>query len=100
VSQAAASGDPAALAVLHRFAWWVAVGIANLVDVLDPAVVVVGGGLVDEGDLLLEPVRAGYEGQVLAAGERDAVPIVGARLGADAGAIGAALLAAETTTPG
>jgi glucokinase len=96
VAEAATAGDAEAVAVLQEFAWWVAVGIANLVDVLDPAVVVVGGGVVAEGELLLEPVRAAYEGLVLAGGERGPVRIVGAELGAEAGAIGAALLAADT----
>ncbi len=97
VFQAAAAGDADALAVVDDFAWWVAVGIANLVDLLDPSVMVVGGGLVDQGELLLVPVRAAYEGLVLAAGERGTVRIAGAELGSDAGAIGAGLMAAGGT---
>jgi glucokinase len=92
VIAAAAEGDGEALAVLGTFADWVALGIANLVTLLDCGLVIVGGGLVEAGDLLLEPVRASFVAQVMAPGERDDVRIAGARLGGRAGAIGAALL--------
>lgn len=93
VTTAAAEGDADALDVLAQFAWWVALGIANLVDLLDPEVVVVGGGLVEAGDLLLDPVRAAYPDLVLAGAHRPPARIVAAELGESAGAIGAALLA-------
>lgn len=93
VAAAAAAGDDGALAVLGDFAWWVAAGIANLVNVLDPEIVVIGGGLAEMGDLLLDPVRDRYADLVLASGHRPAVAIVTAALGEKAGAIGAALLA-------
>ncbi|MCX7620315.1 MAG: ROK family protein [Acidimicrobiales bacterium] len=93
VTAAAAAGDPDAQEVLRQFGWWVAIGVANLVNLLDPEIVVIGGRLADAGDLLLEPTRAAYAGLVLAHDHRPDVPIVGAELGADAGAIGAALLA-------
>jgi glucokinase len=93
VTRAAAEGDPEAVEVLAQFAWWVALGIANLVDLLDPEVVVVGGGLIEAGDLLLDPLRAAYPSLVLAADHRPPARIVAAELGESAGAIGAALLA-------
>lgn len=95
VGVAAGEGDPDALAVLERFAWWVAVGVANIVNLLDCDVVVIGGGLVDMGDLLMAPVRDAYRGLVLAAEHRPPVAIVPACLGSDAGAIGAWLLARD-----
>lgn len=95
VAEAARHGDREALAVLDEFAWWVAVGVANLVNVLDPEVVVIGGGLVELGDLLLDPVRTHCEELVLAPAFRPAVPVVAAALGERAGAIGAALLALD-----
>jgi glucokinase len=95
VTRAALEGDDEALAVLRQFAWWVGLGLANLVNVLDPAMVVIGGGLAEAGELLLEPTRAAYRDLVLAHGHRPEVRIVGARLGPDAGAIGAALLAVK-----
>lgn len=96
VARAATEGDPEAVAVVREFAWWVALGVANLVNLLDPEVVVVGGGLAEMGDVLLEPVREAFAGLVLAEEQRGATRIVGARLGAEAGAVGAALLAADT----
>ncbi len=97
VTAAAAAGDAEALAVIDRFAWWVALGIANLVNVLDSEVVVLGGGLAEAGELLLGPVRAAYGEVVLGTHHRDPVPIVVAELGEQAGAWGAALLAAART---
>jgi glucokinase len=92
---AAAAGDAEALAVLADFGWWVAAGIADLVNILDPAVVVLGGGLIAAGELLLRPVRTSYAALVIGATERVPVPIEAARLGPSAGAIGAALLAGD-----
>jgi glucokinase len=97
VAVAAAAGDTTALDVVWEFAWWVAVGIANLVNVLDPEVVVIGGGLAEMGEVLLDPVRSRYRELVLAPEHRPEVPIVAAQLGERAGAIGAALVAAELT---
>ncbi len=95
VTDAARAGDAEALQVFRQFAWWVALGIANLVNVLDPEVVVIGGGLVEAGDVLLRPVREAHRELVLAADHRPDVRIVEAALGEQAGAVGAALLAAE-----
>ena len=51
VVTAGRKGDPEAAAIMARFAWWTAVGVANLVAVLDPDVVVLGGGLSNLGSL-------------------------------------------------
>jgi glucokinase len=95
VTRAALEGDPDAIAVLRQFAWWVALGIANLVNVLDPELVVIGGGLAAAGELLLAPTRQAYAGLVLAHEHRPPVRIEAALMGADAGAIGAGLLALD-----
>jgi glucokinase len=92
VTSAAAAGDPEALAVMRTFAGWVALGLGNLVALLDCSLVVIGGGLVEAGDLLLEPVRAAFPAHVMAPEDRADVRIVAAELGERAGAIGAALL--------
>ncbi len=97
VTAAATEGDAEALAVFRQFGWWVALGVANLVNILDSEIVVLGGGLAEAGDLVLEPTRAAFSELVLAAEHRPAVPIVGAQLGEQAGAIGAALLAGART---
>ncbi len=95
VTRAAQEGDAEALEVFRQFGWWAALGIANLVNILDPGIVVVGGGLVEAGEIVLSPIRAAFGDLVLAAEHRPEVPIVPAVLGGDAGAIGAALLGFE-----
>lgn len=96
VTAAARAGDGGARAVLASFGWWVALGVANLVNVLDPEVVVLGGGLVSEADLFLDETRSAYDDLVLGHGHRPPVPILAAAAGEQAGALGAALLAAES----
>lgn len=99
VTEAAAAGDPGALEVMKELGWWIALGVANLTALLDPSVVVIGGGLVGAGELLLEPTRSAYAEILYAGDERPLVSIVPAALGELAGAVGAALLArAETRT--
>lgn len=93
VTAAARAGDPESQAVLDEFAGWIALGLANLVNILDPAVVVIGGGLVDAADLLLPLVRAQLAERVMAGDRRPPVLLVPAALGERAGAIGAAVLA-------
>jgi glucokinase len=93
VTQAAAAGDAAAREVMARFGWWVALGLANLANAFDTECFVLGGGLVEAGSILLDPVRASFLQLVEAAEHRPAVDIVPATLGERAGAIGAALLA-------
>ena len=83
---------------MRDFAWWFALGVANLVNILDPDVVVVGGGLTDAGDLFLEPARRAFADLVLASRHRATVPLVPAALGPEAGAIGAGLLAADAVS--
>ncbi|MBA3655114.1 MAG: ROK family protein [Actinobacteria bacterium] len=93
VTRAAADGDPAAREVMNRFGWWVALGLANLANAFDTECFVLGGGLVEAGDILLAPVRASFLDLVEAAEHRPPVDIIPATLGEHAGAIGAAMLA-------
>lgn len=96
---AALEGDAEALAVIDRFAGWFAIGLANLVHVLDVQTCVVGGGLVGAGDVVLGPIRRAFLGKVVAPEHRPPVTIVPAQLGERAGAIGAALLARAVSRP-
>jgi glucokinase len=95
VTEAARKGDAAAVAILATVGRRLGEGIAGLVNVLDPDVVVVGGGVGEAGDLLLGPLREAYLEAVEGADVRPDVRIAPAQLGNDAGAIGAALLAIE-----
>ncbi len=95
VGLAAGAGDPDATALLRVFAANVAVGLAGLVNVLDPEVVVVGGGLVALGDVLLEPVREELAARIEGGAARPPVDVVAATLGEQAGVVGAAVLARD-----
>ena len=95
VTRAAVEGDEGARAVFARFAWWLALGLANLANVFDPQMFVIGGGLVEAGDVLFEPARAAFADLVEAADRRPDIAIVPASLGERAGAMGAAALACE-----
>ncbi len=93
ITKAAREADPAAVGLFAELGRWLGEGIADLACVLDPAVVVVGGGVSEAGDLLLEPARAAYAGQLSAGAHRPHLQIVAAELGNDAGLVGAADLA-------
>jgi len=92
VTAAAAEGDVEAHAVLADLAWWVALGLANLANAFDPQAFVLGGGLVEAGDVLLGPVRTAFADLLTGASYRPEIAIVPATLGEHAGAIGAACL--------
>lgn len=94
VTRAAAEGDEGALEVVDRFAWWLALGLANLANLLDPDRFVIGGGLVEAGDVVLAPTRVAFSRLLQGADHRAEVPIVAAVMGERAGAVGAALLGA------
>jgi len=93
ITAAALAGDPAAVDLIAELGRWVGEGIASLANVLDPAVVVIGGGVADAGDLLLRPAREAFAGHLSAADNRQHPQLRAARMGNDAGIIGAADLA-------
>jgi glucokinase len=90
VTEAARDGDTFALEQLAVLGRWLGEGIASLTAVLDPAVVVIGGGVSAADDLLLDPVRAAFAAQLTGRGHRPMLEIRKARLGNRAGLIGAA----------
>ena len=93
---AARAGDATARSVLEEVGTRLGEGIAGLVNVLDPDLVIVGGGAAaGAGDLLLEPARAACVRAIEGQGHRPDVPLMPAALGADAAAIGAGLWALQ-----
>ncbi len=94
VTAAAADGDTDACEIMARFAWWLALGLAGLANAFDPSVIVLGGGLVDAGEVLIAPTRRSFADLVEAQTLRSGLQVVAATLGPRAGAVGAALLAA------
>jgi glucokinase len=95
VQGAAREGDAGALAVVDEFARWVALGLVNLTNALDPAMFVLGGGLAEGADLYLEPILRWFEALLYSPQLRPHPAVAFAELGERAGAIGAALAAAE-----
>jgi glucokinase len=93
VGDAAQAGEPDALAIVREYAQHVAVGLVGLANILDPEVILVSGGLVELGDVLLDPIREWFEGHIEGARYRVPVAILPALLGDDAGVVGAAILA-------
>jgi len=91
VSAAAAAGDPAARLVIRQVGAWIGFGLANLAAVLDPQCFVLGGGVVQAGDLLIESARVAYAELVEGGDRRPAAVIVRAAFGERAGAVGGAL---------
>jgi glucokinase len=92
VTELAHDGDGAALEALTLIGERLGVAIANCVNIFNPEVVVVGGGVIGAGELLLAPARAVVAARALPP-SRDEVRIVAARFGVEAGMIGAAALA-------
>ncbi|SNR67398.1 ROK family glucokinase [Actinomadura mexicana] len=93
VSQAAREGDKAALECFRTIAHWAGQGLADLSAILDPGAFIIGGGLSDAGDLLLDPIRAAFEDALTGRGHRPLPDIRIAELGSAAGIVGAADLA-------
>ncbi len=93
VAAAAAQGDADASAIFSDFCGHVALGLANLVMILDPERIILGGGLTSIGEPLRAGVAARLTHHTLGADHRPPVDVVLAELGDDAGALGAALLA-------
>jgi glucokinase len=93
-TELAHDGDPAARDVVALIGTRLGIGIANLVNALNPEVVVVGGGVIAAGDLVLEPARSVVRDRALEP-SRDDARIVPTRFGAESGMLGAALLALD-----
>jgi glucokinase len=91
---AAQAGDRTALDGMERVGTWLGLGIANLIVVLTPDRVVLGGGVAGAGDLLIEPILREVRRRVHVT-DLDAIEIVTAQLGTGAGAIGAGVHGAE-----
>lgn len=92
VTELAHDGDDAARRVVTAVGEALGVGIAGMVNAMNPEVVVVGGGVIAAGDLLLEPAREVVRRTALRP-SRDDVRIEAARFGAESGMLGGAILA-------
>jgi len=95
VTKAAQEGDPAAVDCFDEIGRWLGQGLADLAALIDPGRFVIGGGVAEAGDLLLAAGRETYAAVLTGRGHRPLADVVPARLGSQAGLIGAADLARQ-----
>lgn len=89
---AAQQGDAAAAGVVDRYISYLAAGLSSFIVIFRPQVIIIGGGISNEGEALLKPLNEKMSQCTYAAEEIGIPPAIQARLGNDAGIIGAALL--------
>ena len=92
VQAAAREGDGDALKVIDIFGRWVALGLVNLTNFIDPSMFVLGGGLAASADLYIGPISDWFGQLIYSPDLRPRPDLVFATLGEHAGAVGAALL--------
>jgi glucokinase len=90
----ARKGDEAAIEVLREAGTWLGIGFATFINIFDPEVIAIGGGVSEAGDLVLEPARRELQLRSHSP-SRDLVEISASTLGAEAGMAGAAALARD-----
>jgi glucokinase len=93
ITDAARDGDPLSTELLADVGRWLGVGLAGLAAAFDPSCIIIGGGLSEAGDLLLDPTRQAFSRSLTGRGHREEPVIVRAELGPNAGFIGAADMA-------
>lgn len=91
VTAAARRGDPGAVDVLHEFAYWLALGISNLCILTDPEMVVIGGGLSEDWDLLSQSTEEHLTALLIGRSAESRPKIVPSQAGELSAALGAAL---------
>lgn len=91
VCEAAKAGDPVAKRIFTRTGEYIGIGLASVVNLLNPEKIIIGGGVADAGEILLSPLKETLKKRAMEiAGET--VEVVPAQLGNTAGVIGASLL--------
>lgn len=93
ITDAAREGDALAVEAFNTTGEWLGAGIASICMIVDPACVVIGGGVIDAGELLMKPTRAAIEKYMPFNGKHPAPKVLVAELGNDAGLVGVADLA-------
>ncbi|AKT52045.1 ROK family glucokinase [Arsenicicoccus sp. oral taxon 190] len=100
ITEAAQDGDQTCVELIADIGRWLGTGLANLAAAFDPGTFVIGGGVSAAGDLLLQPARETFARELTGRGYRPMARIVQARLGNEAGLIGAADLARTAVRAG
>ncbi|GAB2836785.1 ROK family glucokinase [Streptomyces sp. NPDC054796] len=95
ISEAARQGDAVAIDSFRELARWAGAGLADLASLFDPGAFIVGGGVSDEGDLVLDPIRKSYRRWLVGSRWRPHAEVLAAQLGGKAGMVGVADLARQ-----
>ena len=93
VTDAARHGDATAVGAFNEIGGYLGEALADIVQLLDPDVAIIGGGVINAGELLLKPARQRFEAVLHARGKLPVASVVAAEMGPEAGIIGAADLA-------
>ena len=96
IAQALLAGDSGARALIEDLGQYLGEAMGSITAALDPEVYVIGGGLSEAGELVLDPIRRSFEAEVPAIGFRPVAKVVGATFSNQAGVIGAADLARQS----
>ena len=99
IYQAASQGDDIAAEIFEQAGFYIGIAVGNAIVVVSPRKVVIGGGVAQAGELLLEPIRRTVRSRYAKIAKVDQVEIVPAELGPNAGLIGAALWARRCVQP-
>lgn len=91
VAKAAEAGDPVAKRIFEKMGYYIGMGLTSVINLLNPERIIIGGGVAECGELLLDPIRRTINERAMKV-QRDAVEIVPAELGNSAGVIGASML--------
>lgn len=91
VTEAAQQGDALAIDTFNEIGFWLGIGINNIINIFNPELVVIGGGMAEAGELVMAPVRRIIAERTLAP-NKDIAEVVLAELGNQAGTLGAAAL--------
>ena len=91
VAQAALQGDPVSLQIFKQMGEIIGIGLSSVINLLNPEKIIIGGGVADAGEILLEPIRKTIEDRAMPI-QKEAVKVVPAQLANAAGVIGASLL--------
>ena len=91
VAKAAEAGDPVARRIFEKMGYYIGMGLTSVINLLNPEKIIIGGGVAECGELLLDPIRRTINERAMKV-QREAVEIVPAELGNSAGVIGASML--------
>lgn len=91
VTDAYHQGDKEAIRIINEVAEWVGIGLSSVINLINPEVIIIGGGVSLAGDILFNPIKKEIEKRALKI-PRELVKIVPAQLGNDAGMIGSSTL--------